>query len=375
MARRILTSTTDPNLGNLYCYHLPKGLIKLTIQATPNGVQITTLEPEFIPDPNARYFFNYTPSPFTDDNISIEFGPNGFLKNIHTIIDDQTDELLSQIGDLANSAISGALGLPGKTRDVAAQNIILFEGTIDPLNEDHVKMVNQSFKGKMDELNLVFGVKDLTEQHSGKVVLSSEGQYGIFARPMGSYEISLSSSTGRLAKIIRLPDPEELHFIKIPNPSFVKTDFQIEFDDLGYPKSIKVTKPSSALAILKVPLNILSSILDLPAKLIQLRVNLDSQKANEIDKKLNLRTWEQKLEESDLELEKKKQAILKEKANSTEEDTRAVVEVNSEVNQKLNQVTEELGTVNGAIDFLQKRFTDIGRKLDALDKKMSSEDT
>ncbi|MEZ4851908.1 MAG: hypothetical protein R3B93_25545 [Bacteroidia bacterium] len=79
------------------------------------------------------------------------------------------------------------MGLPGKTRDVAAQNIILFEGTIDPLNEDHVKMVNQSFKGKMDELNLVFGVKDLKpEQHSGKVVLSSEGQYGIFARPMGS---------------------------------------------------------------------------------------------------------------------------------------------------------------------------------------------
>ena len=66
---------------------------------------------------------------------------------------------------------------------------------------------------------------------------------------------------------------------------------------------------------------------------------------------------------------------MKEKANSTEENTRAVVEVNSEVNQKLNQVTEELGTVNGAIDFLQKRFTDIGRKLDALDKKMSSEDT
>jgi hypothetical protein len=355
MARKILTSTTDSNLGNLHYYHLPKGMLKLKIEITGGAVEITSMERIFIPDPNARYFFAYQPSAFTDDNITIKYGANGFLSSVHTIIDDQTDDFISKIGEFATDALTGALGAP-KTRgeDEAMPDQVLFSGTIDPLDDIHIERINSSLQKKMK--NLVFAVRNLAQKAESTPKLERGGEYGIYSRPLGSYEISLSSSSEVISQVVNLPDPDELHFIRIPNPSFVQTDFQIDFNELGYPTTIIIKKPSSALALLQVPLKIISSILELPTKLIQFRINLDNSKGNldtaqttRIDKLLTLREKEELLEESNEKLAKKKEAEMKEeeskqsersatKERSTEVSDQKVLSEISKLAEKINSL-------------------------------------
>ena len=73
-----------------------------------------------------------------------------------------------------------------------------------------------------------------------------------------------------------------LEFIEIPTASFVKTEFEITFSNEGYPTYIHINKPSSALALIQVPLSIIRSIVEIPAPLFQFRINMNNMKSQAI---------------------------------------------------------------------------------------------
>ena len=79
-------------------------------------------------------------------------------------------------------------------------------------------------------------------------------------------------------QLIRIPDPGNIHFIEIPQAPWVKTDFEVQFNEYGYPISIQLTKPSSALAFAEAPLKLLQSIIELPARLFQFSAQHQTQK-------------------------------------------------------------------------------------------------
>ena len=225
------------------------------------------------PDPAHQYFFRYQPSAFTDDDITLEFSPQGFLRRICTIIDDQTDEFINQVAELGTNLASTLSGVA--TRSLERQ--VLFEGKVDPFDEKAMGQLNAYLKQLNPSLALGARMLGPGENAPASSSASSE-RSGVFYKPPGTCELTLTSKSGEVSAEARIPHPYQLGFIAIPQAAWVKTHFTMTFDEAGAPAKIEVKKPSTALAVAEVPLNILKAIVSIPAQLIQLRVNLQSDR-------------------------------------------------------------------------------------------------
>lgn len=297
MARNIFGSTKVASQGNLYHYYLPKGIVNLQITHSPTGFSVELASPsvDLLPDPDHNYFLRYTPNAFTHDEIQVSFSPQGFLKHVKTSIEDQRGEFISKVTDLASSIAQVAVA-PVSTRSV--DTIILHSGPFDPFNEAEVKELQAKMK-EVDKSSS-FEIKELgaAEQGSQDGGQSAEGGLGIYYRPLSTFSMTLNGSKGNSRTLLRLPHPQRVHFIEIPIASWVKTEFEIQFEEGGYPSNIHISKPSTALAMIQVPINIVAAILRLPGELFKFRIDLNSAKQNSLIR-------EQELREQMVELEKR----------------------------------------------------------------------
>lgn len=287
MGKPILSSTKGAQDGNLHCYHLPKGIVHFFIKRISGSAGkfyvIETPTVELVPDWNHRYFFQYTPSSFTDDDLTLEFSDQGFLRRVHTLIDDQTDEFIEKIGELATTAIEAAVTLPGafKTRGMTgATEELVYEARLDPFREEEVKAMNLDLSSFIDP-NLSFSASVPDPVNYQPDPNRTANQQAIYSRPPVLAEINLHNGAMVDRKTIRLPHPYLTHVVEIPRAPFVKTEFLIEFNDMAYPTLINIKKPSTAMAIIQVPINILNALIALPAKLFSFKFNFDNSGHNQ----------------------------------------------------------------------------------------------
>ena len=303
MARNILTSTRSAGEGNLHHYFLPKGLVQFTIIGGAAGYKLEAIEPimKLVPDPNHKYFFRYQPNPYTRDDITLEFSPEGFLTHVYTSIEDQTAEFVKSVAAIGTSIAQLTVPLP-KTRSLETK--VLFTGEIDPFDSDAMTRLNDSIKSISKNDTLELNIEALGDDLVSKpVVPSSDKKFGIFCKPMGTFNLQLSWEGGMSVLPLRLPHPEILHFIEIPRANWVKSEFEIKFGVGGMPTSIRIGKPSSALAFIKLPLDILSAIISLPTQLFQFRLNMNTAKQNALISEDNMRSQLQAFEEKYKELQ------------------------------------------------------------------------
>ncbi|MEL6625151.1 MAG: hypothetical protein AAFQ83_01885 [Bacteroidota bacterium] len=293
MARNFLPSLQSPQQGNLHGYFLPKAEIDLTIA---EGGQITINGTEYVPDPKHQYFFKYSPSPFTDDDITICYGPKGFLSKVHTIVDDQTADVISRILDIGEALVTGTAG--------STRSIPLFTGKIDPFDEEQKTALN----GILQPKGLTFDAKILGDENRKGVNPESVSKTGIYVKPRAIAELSITSAAGKRVKHVHVPHPTLLEMIEIPSAPFVKTEFELDFDDNGYPTIVKIKKPSSALALVELPLKIIKAVVALPAQLVQMRINIDNTRATSLQSKFQYQQKrldiEQKMAELEVETQK-----------------------------------------------------------------------
>lgn len=282
MGKPILSSSKGAQDGNLHCYHLPKGILHFFVKrlSGPEGSFYTIETPtvELVPDWNHRYFFQYSPSSFTDDDITLEFTEQGFLSRIHSLIDDQTDEFIEKIAELATTAAEAAMTLPTafKTRGMMqGEEMLVYEAKLDPFREEEVKALNDDLRNYIDpKLSFSATVPDPVNYQPDPIKTAS--QQAIYSRPPVLAEIALHHGAIQDRKMIRLPHPYLTHVVEIPRAPFVKTEFLIEFNDMAYPIKINIKKPSTAMAMIQVPINILNAIIALPAKLFRFQFNYDN---------------------------------------------------------------------------------------------------
>ncbi|MCI4667939.1 MAG: hypothetical protein MRZ79_07235 [Bacteroidia bacterium] len=291
MPRNFLPSLRSPQQGNLYGYFLPKGLIHLSIKLQDKmegkEVFLQIHKVKHVPDPDHYYSFSYRPSGSSDDDIVVKYGPNGFLSEVHTQIDDQTDEILTSLADilgtLGDSMAPTKLVTNGmkksKTRSANAKE--LFEGFIDPFAKDDMEMLNQKIQAELGS-GATFEARILGNQESNGVKGDKSDVSGIFAKPRALVELGIFSVGGKETEIVEIPHPHILEFIEIPTASFVKTEFEMVFSAEGYPTSIQIKKPSSALALFKMPVSLLKAVFEIPASIFQFRVNINNMKSQAI---------------------------------------------------------------------------------------------
>lgn len=310
MPKNLLLSTTDKRAGSIGCYYLPKGLLKLDIQWTMDemGRRSLAFSADVIPvpDPAFRYYLSYTPSWLSSDEINVTYTEEGFLANITTT---QTDETLNVISTVIQSIGSVLTGAPAAgTRDISTDQApppspIIFKGYIDPLDSLKVELLNQV----LAKHNLFFAVSPVSGDIGSvdKIDVESSGS-GVFYRPFETYQIAIGSTDARVPMseeyLVSLPSATAVHLAKIPLAPFVSNSFNMDFK-LGVPQSVKITKPSSAAAAVRVPFDIIQALVALPSQLFQFRINWQRDQAinteSYADALMNAKQSEKKL--ADLE--------------------------------------------------------------------------
>jgi hypothetical protein len=304
MPKNLLLSTLDKRNGSIGCYYLPKGLLKLDIQWTTDEYGRRSLafaaDVTLVPDPAFRYYLSYVPSWLSSDKVNVAYTPEGFLSSITT---EQTDETLNVVSTVIQSIGSVLTGAPlaANTRDIndtAPESPVIYKGYIDPLDNLKVELLNQA----LAKHKLYFTVSPVSGDVSSvdKISVESTGS-GVFYRPFETYNIAIASSNANVPMsdeyLISLPSATSVHLAKIPMASFVHNTFNMTFQN-GVPQSVAVDKPSSALAVAKVPFEIIQAIIALPAQLFQFRINLQREHAinteNYADALLNAKLAEKK---------------------------------------------------------------------------------
>jgi hypothetical protein len=286
MAHVFLSSRVSAQDGNLHYYHLPKGMVKLSVMQRTSGNQVSyklqAPEVSIVPDPAHRYYFQYQPGFFSHDVINLGFSPEGFLKSVHTTIEDQRGDVVRKVIELGSAAAEAVVaGGASRTRGLQAEEgaeILVFEGTYDVLDHEILSSINADLANLPGKPQLSVEGKQAERPGIDPSAHQKRGP-GVFCKSRSPYTLTLNSGPYKDTHQLSLPDPDTVHYISIPNPGWVKTNFHLEFDEQGFPLSIAIDKPSSGLAILSLPLDLLKAIIELPAKLFQLRINLNNERS------------------------------------------------------------------------------------------------
>ncbi|OLN27023.1 hypothetical protein DVDV_2323 [Desulfovibrio sp. DV] len=73
-----------------------------------------------------------------------------------------------------------------------------------------------------------------------------------------------------------MPNESPAYLFDLRRTAFVKKTYAVQFEN-GFLTSAKINKPSELLAGVSLPVDIIKSIASIPAEIIQLKINYNSQ--------------------------------------------------------------------------------------------------
>ncbi|MFN0200487.1 MAG: hypothetical protein ACKVTZ_03155 [Bacteroidia bacterium] len=247
-------------------------MLKLTVTAKVLNDKILSYkidhEKVLIADPAHRYYLTFNASAWSDDTVKIEFSPEGFLKRIETITDDKTGAIIEKLAELGTKIAEAAAMIPEFVDRDMVETKMMYTTVFDPFNLVEMQRVNQELAAINKSVSVEVRLIDVADIDDKKGVINFDKPVGgIYARPIASAELTMKAGTSIQRHLFTLPHPLKVHFVAMTRPRFIKSSFSMDFD-MGFPKSIAVQRPSQLLSILQVPINVLSTILALPSKLI-----------------------------------------------------------------------------------------------------------
>jgi len=279
MARQLFISSLDPGRGNFHYYHLPKGLITFSLQQLDNneyedaegntlhGSFALHVEKQIVPDPDHRYFLQYTNTGRSNDTVDVAFTEDGYLAKVGIATEDVTLKVIENIVDTVKQVISPTT----KSVDPSAADfpVELLKVTIDPFDTEAMGTLIKDIQSVDPKFSMSFKSMAKTERQG----LGAGDQYGILCKPMELCELKYTLRGTIKQELIQLPHPKVTHLISVPNAPFVKSTLNITFGQYCYPTNINIDQPSWWLAASQMPGKLLKGLVSLPAQLIQLRVN------------------------------------------------------------------------------------------------------
>jgi hypothetical protein len=283
MPKSVLTSTRTTSQGNFHCYALPKAMLKISLwQMTDEEQPIFEIRPEvtIVPDPELRYYLRYASLGNSHNTIKVGFSDDGYLNNIEIVREDKTLEIIENVIQSIKDAATG--GQTDKSI-VAFEPYEMYQTTIDPLDQNEIDRVLGVIKGVAPDANLSFSLFGEQRQEADDKSRAAytfpapptEGE-GFFARAMTMGRLSYGVSGIIKEEIHKVPHPLP-HLVKIPFAPFVKNTLKLEFGAYGQPKVIDLDQPSWMEKASKFPGKLLGGIIDLPGRLVRLRINYDSE--------------------------------------------------------------------------------------------------
>jgi hypothetical protein len=277
MPRQLFISTRQAGSGNFHYYHLPKGLLNLSLQQLDaEGSLSISFRRLIMPDPDHRYFLKYTNTGRSNDKVTIEFNEEGYLKLVNIESEDVTLQVVENVIESIKEAVAPSADRSIKEGGYPAE---LLNVTIDPFSQEEIDKVSETIRSVAPAFKMRFRSMSTRKSQS----LGDGDQPGILCRPMELCELRYNLEEGtEKQELMQMPHPDLVHLISVPNAPLVKSVLNIEFGPYGYPTKINMDQPSWLVPLSKFPGKLIKGIFDLPAQIIQLRVNYLNDKGQSL---------------------------------------------------------------------------------------------
>lgn len=320
--------TADVRRGMVYM--LPKALLPVEL-VEADGVLMVRVKPaQLIGDPTQRYLVSHGANAFSSDDVKIEVDPaTGLLSKITATAEDQS---LAALGELVKA------GAVRKAESgTAGSEVVLFSGLLDPdagygpdqpngrltagLEQALLARLQaraSACEGSTDDackeaarlqgpllaaaragqaLVVVRATPLKDDAGSGRPAAPAATQaeapsapcdQGVCHRALQPFVVELAiRGVQQQSTLVLLPNGGAPIALPLDRAPFVKTEYTVEFDR-GQLQSVHTVKPSSALALVKWPLDIYQSVLEATATLIQLRIGANTKEVELAQSQLDM---------------------------------------------------------------------------------------
>ena len=302
----ITSSHLENNSDGSGFYYLPKKLITVELNRSDrfkvctyeiDGVNKQSkeqIEPKFeaqfvkettVPDYDYGYSIDYDKSLFSKDKLTIDISKDGLLDKIYFKAEESTDKIIIKTVEVAGKAIVLPYIPAERVPITIGANCTVNEDdkpsrvaqiTFDPLEPDGLKVVQDSIN-MMTENNIDISIQksyeDYVPENNVHKAEKSSCSEGICYRPLKHYDLVFTKSgTEYYRNHLLLPAKDTILSIDVSRAIFVEKITKIDFED-GLLTQVDIDKPSEALAVVTLPLEILNSIIKIPTELIQFKIN------------------------------------------------------------------------------------------------------
>ena len=290
-------------------YNLPKGLLKITVRKDTETVAQYNIEFRilYVPDVDHQFVLQYIPKSFSDDRLDINVDTYGFLANIESTNTSKVKEITVNLFSAAVSRPKEVLfqALKSPPPHILPQKIE--EGTfiIDATNKSEITAIS-------DSIPATISVNKISSEAIFDGPQSLQTGPTLFYRPLEPYLLNIKPENGKNeSEIIYLPNQSPILSIDVVRAFLVSKVTKMTFEN-GIPVSMNISKPSEALELSKIPLDIVKALITAPAELVQLRINLTNNETKllqaERDKLKAQLEFLQKQQESNERTQAKKEA-------------------------------------------------------------------
>ena len=280
----------DPASGY---YVLSKTL--LSIRVRESGEDIFIDDPAAVNVADASYAFQMRThlSAFSEDRYEIDINSDGTLNKVKTTATDKIGEVIKTVGSFVVTLLTGVPSTvpPPEQRalfDEAAP--IVLKLSFDPSDPADVVLVNQElmrqgFPLLVEACSLGWAAPSFNDNTQPVACEPAPQEHrsvadnnltlpqdGVIYRPALPWRMTvkeLPSGTVQSQHIVSIPNKSPLLSIPLDRTAFVNRVNEITFTN-GVPTKIDITKPSEALAIVSIPLDILDGVLTSISKIIPL---------------------------------------------------------------------------------------------------------
>jgi len=306
-------------------YMLPKALLPIELVEADKVLMLRVQPPVSVGDPAQRYFLSHTHNAFASDDVTISVDPlTGLLSNVTATADDNTLVVLSEVFKAGASRRAEAGGGP-------STETLLFSGLLDPDGQEGPESPNSRLLEGLQQALLQRVRLDqaacATTPAAANCQLAQRLQRALApgakatdaavvarATPLGAVPAAEAASAPRAAAaaagaapapadcssgvcyrslrpfvvelaihgvyaqstVVLLPNGGAPVALPLDRAPFVKTEYTVQFKG-GQLQSVHSKRPSSALALVKWPLEIYQAVLQATATLIQLRIGANSK--------------------------------------------------------------------------------------------------
>ncbi len=267
--------------ANVVEYRLARAVVPVTLKRSGSEKDhdlVYAIEigmPRVTGDPNRAYAIRYEGSAFAEDDLTVQVDNNSrLLKGIRLRTTEKTDEVIIK------AAENLALRESAPSRPEA---VTLLRVEVDPTNEADIENIKKAMCDLSDRKVVDF---DIAPARSDPIMNPSapdktadpDCTVGFCYRAPKPYRISYTFEGGRrFEKEIALPNDGPVIAVPLTRTPFVETVTNVTFVD-GTPNQVSIKKPSEALELVSVPVEVAKAILRVPAELIRLRFDISSEK-------------------------------------------------------------------------------------------------